>query len=201
MGTSVTTAIAARSRNMPEKREFEGDILAAFQSGRPEAIATVRRWVSHVVAHPGWRLSDAESVVQDVLLKLFDIARSGRFHGMSSFRTFATSVARNTCIDAYRRQRWRERAEVQNASGETRAIAAGDPEEERRTQERRELLRYVFQRLPEECCRLWIWIYGQGLAARQVAEKLGISETNARVRAHRCLQKARSIAREFLVEV
>ena len=185
---------------MPEKPGTEDEMLAAFERGRPEAVAAVRGWVSQVVAHPGWRFADAESIVQDILLKLLDIARAGRFRGMSSFRTFATSVARNTCIDAYRRQRWRERAERDYAAGGEPTVAPIDPETHRRTQERRELVRYIFQKLPEECRRLWVWIYGQGLAARQVGEHLGISETNARVRAHRCLQKARRVARDFLTQ-
>ncbi len=198
----MTTSRAARRPDMQGNLEIEDETFAAFMAGRPEAVATVRRWVSQVVTHRGWRLADAESVVQDVLLKLLDIARSGRFHGASSFRTFATSVARNTCIDAYRRERWRQRVERQHASGSDRVASdsGSDPEAHRQAQEKRELLRYVFQRLPEECRRLWVWIYGQGRAARQVAEQLGISETNVRVRAHRCLQKARGIARDFLAQ-
>jgi RNA polymerase sigma-70 factor (ECF subfamily) len=185
---------------MPENRQTDEEMFAAFQSGRPEALDSVRGWVAQVVTHPAWRFMDAESVVQDVLLKLLDIARSGGFRGASSFRTFAISVARHTCIDAYRRQRWRERGERRHAASAVPVSADDDPETRHQVQERRELLRYVFQKLPEECRRLWVWVYGQGLAARQVAELLGISESNVRVRTHRCLQKARDIARDALAQ-
>jgi len=185
---------------MPGNHENEGDVFAAFRAGDPETIAAVRGWVTQVVAHAAWRFGDAESVVQDVLLKLLAIARLDRFRRMSSFRTFVISVARNTCIDVYRRQRWRERVEGRQDAGGGIVVAADDPEALHRAQERRELLRYVIQRLPDECRRLWTWIYGEGLAARNVAERLGISETNVRVRAHRCLRKARSIAASFLTQ-
>ena len=194
----MTRQTTARRPHMPENHQTDDEMFAAFQEGRPETLDMVRGWVSQVVTHPGWRFVDAESIVQDVLLKLLDITRTGRFRGASSFRTFATSVARNTCIDAYRRQRRRESVEQRHSDGIVTMAAAGDPETQHQAQERLELLRYVFQRLPEECRRLWIWVYGQGLAARQVAELLGISETNVRVRAHRCLQKARGMARDFL---
>ncbi|MGH9866671.1 MAG: RNA polymerase sigma factor [Candidatus Polarisedimenticolia bacterium] len=181
-----------------EPPEVEDEILAAFRNGRPETVAMVRGWVMRVVTYPGWRFGDAESIAQDVLVKLLEIARSGRFRQTSSFRTFATSVARHTCIDAYRKQRWREQAERLHAVDTESSAASGEPDVHHEARERRELLRYVFQLLPEECRRLWVWIYGQGLAARQVAERAGISETNARVRAHRCLQRARGIARDYL---
>jgi len=183
---------------MPQNHRTEDALIAAFLSGRPEAVASVRGWVMQVVGHPAWRLGDAESVVQDVLLKLLDVTRSGNFRGASSFRTFAISVARHTCIDAYRRQRWRERFERQQAAGGDRSVSNDDPETRHQSRERLELLRYIFQKLPEECRRLWMWVYGQGLGARRVAELLGISETNVRVRTHRCLQRARDIARDFL---
>jgi len=176
------------------------DVFAAFRSGDPGAVAEVRDWVRQVVGHPAWRLTDAESVVQDVLLKILDIARADRFEHRSSFRTFATSVARHTCIDAYRKERWRERMEVRSAADADETSTSGNPEAHHSMRERRELLSYVYQKLPEECRRLWRWVYGQGLAARQVAEQLGISEENVRVRVHRCLQKARGLASDYLGE-
>lgn len=189
----MTTSAAARYRDMAENHHAQDEILEGFRGGRPGAVATVRGWVSSVAAHPGWQLADTESVVQDVLIKLLALADGGGFRGHSSFRTFSISVARHTCIDAYRKQKRRERIEREHA----REVARQDVGASGKA-ERRELLRYVFQKLPGECRRLWNWIYWQGLASRDIAEKLGITETNARVRAHRCLQKARAISRDYL---
>ncbi len=176
------------------------DVFAAFRKGDAGAVAEVRDWVRQVASHPAWRLSDVDSIVQDVLVKILDIARGDRFEHRSSFRTFAVSVARHTCIDAYRKERWRERMEGRSASDPDETAMAGNPETHHYMKERRELLAYVYQKLPEECRRLWRWVYGQGLAARLVAEHLGISEENVRVRVHRCLQKARGLASEYLGE-
>ncbi len=183
---------------MPQRPPFEDPVFSAFRGGDASALAEVRGWITQVVSHPAWRLADVESVVQDVLLKLLDIARSGAFQQRSSFRTFTISVARHTCIDAYRRQRWREQTEVRLAPTAAKVAAEGEPEAQHYAREQRDALCYIYQKLPEECRRLWLLIYGQGLAARQVAERLGISEENVRVRVHRCLQKARVIADNFL---
>ncbi len=173
------------------------EVLEGFLAGRPQAVARVRGWADAVARSRGWRFDDPEGVVQEILLKLVRVVRSGGFRKSSSFRTFVFSVAKHTCIDVYRAERWRstfveEGLEPEIPSGEE------SPEESARTSELRELLRYVFQRLSQECRQLWRWVYGEGLSAEEVSSRLDISVPNVRVRVHRCLEKARKTGRDFL---
>ena len=73
---------------------------------------------------------------------------------------------------------------------------AGDPQRDVERRERLEHLRYIHQRLPEDCRKLWGLVYGEGLPAPEVARRLGISDVNARVRIHLCLEKARELGRQ-----
>ncbi len=170
--------------------------------GRADAVETVRGWIAAMVYGAGWRLADPESAIQDVVARIIDLAARGRIRDDTDFKSFVLTVARHGCTDQFRRERLRARHETSApppAAGVADAGAApGNPESVLAHKERREMLRFIFQALPEECRRLWRWVYGQGLAAAEVAERLGISVVNVRVRVHRCLKKAQEIrGREF----
>ena len=51
--------------------------------------------------------------------------------------------------------------------------------------------------MSDDCRRLWTLIYVEKLPSDTVAERLGLSAVNIRVRAHRCLEKAREIVKQF----
>ena len=185
------TLMAARKRPDP-------DPALAFLAGDDETLRRVRSWIETVVHFQSWRFADPEGVIQEVHLKLLDIVRSRRFRGASSFKTFVGAVARNTCIDVYRVELLRHRREEQLQPAAAEPVTRGNPESAHVRRERRELARYVVQRLSENCRRLWHWVYRDGLSAREIAAKLGITPGNVRVRVHRCLQEARAIVGDYL---
>jgi RNA polymerase sigma-70 factor (ECF subfamily) len=168
-------------------------LMQAFLGGEDEAHATVRGWVVSVVRHQSWKFSDPESLTQDILVKLLAILRAGRFRGRSSFRTFVFSVSRHSCIDAFRSERFRAGNEAASAHDHEPADTMDDPEARHLRRERRQLAQYVYQRLSERCRELWRLVYAEGLPARVVGERLQITESNVRVRVHRCLKEAREI--------
>lgn len=169
-----------------------------FADGHEDALRHVQGWVEGVVHLGRWNFDDAQGVVQDTLVKILRVVRSGRFESRSTFKTFVFSVAKHTCIDVYRHERLRRRVESPGPPVVEPADDGADPGAPMRHAEGRELLSYVIQRLPDECRRLWGWVYADGLAAADVASRLGISPGHARVRVHRCLEKARSIGRAFI---
>jgi len=169
-----------------------------FADGHEDALRHVQGWVEGVVHLGRWSFDDAQGVVQDTMVKLLRVVRSGRFESRSTFKTFVFSVAKHTCIDVYRRERLRRRVESPGPPAFEPADAGADPGAPLLHAEGRELLAYVIQRLPDDCRRLWAWVYADGLAATEVASRLGITPGHARVRVHRCLEKARVIGRAFL---
>ena len=171
--------------------------LEGLLAGSEPETTRVRGWVAAVVRHSGWRLADREAVVQDIMIRLIEIGRAGRFRGASSFRTFVIAIAKNTCIDVHRRDSLRGRTETAEPV-ERFASPGSNPETAFLQNERLELLRYVVQKLSAECRRLWVWVYQERRSARAVAEQLGISEGSVRGRVHRCLNRARRIVRDFV---
>ena len=184
-----------------ESLSTDDAILNGFLAGEDEAIHHVQGWVDGVVHLGRWRFEDPEAVGQEIVMRLLDIVRSGRYARRSTFKTFVFAVAKYTCVDLFRRERLR--THVETGAGSPLAEfpngrAAEHPHRAHEERENLELLRYLLQGLPEECRRLWGWVYGEGLGAAEVARQLGTNAGTVRVRVHRCLEKARDFAREYL---
>lgn len=165
----------------------------------PQAIVTVRGWIAAMVYGAGWGLDDPEAVIQDVTVRVLHLGRTGRIRKDTDFKSFVLTVARHECTDVYRRERLRTTIESRARGTEPRQTAGGNPHRQLEEKEQRELLKFIFQALPEECRRLWRWLYRDGLPAAEVAGRLGITVVNARVRAHRCLERARTIHHDYVL--
>ncbi|HKQ98209.1 MAG TPA: sigma-70 family RNA polymerase sigma factor [Candidatus Polarisedimenticolia bacterium] len=183
-----------------ERMTTDDAILNGFLAGEEEAIHHVQGWVDGVVHLGRWRFEDPEAVGQEIVMRLLGIVRSGRYQKRSTFKTFVFAVAKYTCVDLFRRERQRTRVETV-AGAPLAGVDAGPPPDHphRALQEREdlELLKYILQGLPEECRRLWGWVYGEGLSAAEVGSRLGTNAGTVRVRVHRCLQKARDFVRQY----
>jgi RNA polymerase sigma factor (sigma-70 family) len=181
-----------------ERMTADEAILDGFLAGEDEAVHHVQGWVDGVVHLGRWRFEDPEAVAQEIVLRLLSVVRSGRYARRSSFKTFVFAVAKYTCVDVYRRERLRSRVESEAAPCADARVAWPAEHPQRALEEREDLdlLRYILQGLPEECRRLWVWVYGEGLSAAEVGNRLGASAGTVRVRVHRCLQKAREFAQQ-----
>ena len=170
--------------------------FAGFRLGGAEQIRTVRAWAETIVRGGNWRFSDPEGVVQETLLKLLRLAAAGRVRDPESFQKFVYTVAKNTCVTVYHRERSRARHE--EPAGEFDEPPAPDATTNRLERaERLTMLREILQRLPEACRQLWDSIYRERRTPDEVASALGITPVNVRVRVHRCTEKARAILREL----
>jgi RNA polymerase sigma-70 factor (ECF subfamily) len=174
------------------------EVRRGLLSGRAAALATLREWVEGLVFGGRWRLPDPEGAVQEVVTKLFWLAREDRVQEGTDFRSFVLTVARHTCTDLYRRERLRGGIEAPESPAEPPDRRAESPEERLERAERREILRYIVQGLDEGCRQLWSWIYRDGLSQGEIAERLGITPGNLRVRVHRCLKRARALHDSYL---
>lgn len=173
-------------------------LAQAFLDGDEEAQSTIAGWVAAIVRFGGWRFSDPEGVVQEVLMKLIRIGRQGGLPAATSLRPFVASVARYTCIDLYRREKHRQTfeqrmPEVFDAPGDS-----PDPERRQRERDRLDRLKYIHQRLSVDCRELWRLVYTEDLPPAEAARRLSISVGNLYVRVHRCLERAREIGRQIV---
>ncbi len=173
------------------------ELMRGFLDGDAAAVKLVQGWVDGVVYLGNWRFEDSEGIAQEVLLKLLKIVRGGGFSGQSKFKTFVFSVAKHTCIDVYRRERFRSNIPPEELEPVHAGPSGPHPQAQIEQDERIEYVKYVFQQLPDECKRLWRWVYCDHETAASVGERLGISAANVRVRVHRCLEKARRLGKGF----
>lgn len=173
--------------------------FAGFRAGNDGAIATVRAWAEVIVRGGTWRFSDPDGVVQDTLLKLLGLAAAGKVRDPESFQKFVYTVAKNTCVTVYHRERTRRRHEEAVAEYDEPAEPAQGLARLEQA-ERAEMLSEIVQRLPESCRRLWDRIYYERKKPDEVAAELGISPGNLRVRVHRCTEKAREIHRALMLD-
>jgi len=168
-------------------------LARSFAAGDAEVLRTVRGWIEPVVRYRSWRFRDPVDITHVVALRLVTLVRARKFRGESKFRTFVHSVATHTCIDAYRRQK-RLQSRERPADDPDRNPSGDSPEQALAEQDRFRVLAYLYQRLTDECRSLWRLVYVEHRSAAQVAETLEISENAARVRVHRCLERARKLA-------
>ena len=182
---------------MSKTPDDHGAVLSGFLAENDSALETVRAWVSDLVG-ARWSFPDPEAVVQEIVLELLRLARGGRIRRDTAFRSFVLTVARNTCVDHYRRQRLRATVDQDDKFFETLDAPGPDPEEAARKRERLEQVRFIVQALDPGCRDLLRRFFGEELDGGEIARRMGISPGNVRVRVHRCLDKARKIRQEFL---
>jgi RNA polymerase sigma-70 factor (ECF subfamily) len=171
------------------------EILTGFQAEREESVHHVQGWIDGIIHLGRWNFHDPEGVAQEVMIKLLTIVRRGGYRSQSSFKTFVFSVAKFTCVDTYRRER--QRPAVEQTAPHV-VSTSDDPEAALEQQRRVEMVRYIAQKLPAECRKLWSWVYDEERTAVEVGRLMGLSAGNVRVRVHRCLKKARVIGQEFV---
>ena len=173
-------------------------VYADFQQGRGDAIQQVRTWIGAVVNGGRWGFEDPDSVGQEILLRLYRIAVDDKVGDPRTFQKFVYTVSKNACLTAVRRQRRRREREVPRSDLLELGCAAESTPDRLSAAERNDALKFILQQLPQGCRELWILIYQEQLTSAQIAERLGTTAGNVRVRAHRCLERARALFQDYV---
>jgi RNA polymerase sigma-70 factor (ECF subfamily) len=138
---------------------------------------------------------DAEDVAQEVFLRLWRSCDAEDRQGMVAW---LTRVAHNLCIDLKRRRRTAQgHLRVMDATALENVPAAesnsASPEENLERSELQAQLLAALATLPAETESVMLLHYFQGLTFREIAARLGINETTAKVRVHRGRKVLRKI--------
>jgi RNA polymerase sigma-70 factor (ECF subfamily) len=180
---------------------LRGGDAAALESLMDRFAPRVYRLVYGIIRNE----ADAEEVVQDVFLTLF--RKIGSFEGRSALGTWVYRVATNAALIKRRGKRFELEVSLEDylprfledghREGD-RAMLLMDwsrsPEEECLSRERRDLVRQMIARLPEEYQLVVLLRDMEELANEEVAEILGESVAAVKSRLHR----ARMAIREEL---
>ncbi|GEM_PF-5456822 len=172
------------------------EVYKGFEDGRTRETTVVRSWVEAVVHGGNWRFGDSEGVVQDVVLKLYQLVKAGKVQEPGGFQKMAYTVAKFRCVDIYQAERRRREREGAEIDVEQMPVSSSSADEALRQREQMETLAYIVQRLSKTCRELWDLVYRQKKPQSDIAEELGVTVNNLRVRVHRCLESARKIYAE-----
>ena len=177
------------------------ELAEAFLRGNPEAHRAIVRLAAGVVRHGGWRFSDPEDVIADIVLCVFRAVQRNAYRGEGPFGGYVVRIARCRAITHWRKEKLgRERENPieqfeRDGTVELDHPGGKGPEDDLLTAD---TLEYILQRLSARCRRLFGLVYFEGRTTAEVARILEITETNVRVTHFRCLREGRRIADEIV---
>lgn len=150
----------------PETADSSRWFLTELEPHRP----ALRAWL--LARFP--TVSDVDDVVQESFAR---VARARESGPVRSARALVFATARNLALDMLRRQRV---VSFEPVPEETELTAISDNIDVIATvsrQEELELLTQAIQTLPERCRRIFTLRTAYGLSQRQIADRLGVSES------------------------
>ncbi|PLT28293.1 RNA polymerase sigma factor SigX [Peribacillus deserti] len=138
----------------------------------------------------------AEDLVQEVYIRVYKSFE--QFEGKSSEKTWLYSIARNTAIDHFRKQKsWKQRL-LENFDWSKNEIKDEQPLPEEFLMEKEEL-RFVYESL-DHCTvdqkTVIILRYIQDLSITETASVLGWTESKVKTTQHRALKNLKKIINE-----
>lgn len=131
----------------------------------------------------------AEELAQETLLRLYT---SRRAYPLAHLRARALRIAANLAVDHQRKKQVRARHELATPSWEIAADGAPDPERIVGAKQSVQQLVHALHELSPDCRAVLIWSRMHGLTHRQIAARLGISESMVAKHLDRALRHCRS---------
>jgi RNA polymerase sigma-70 factor (ECF subfamily) len=135
--------------------------------------------------------TDANDVVQDTYVRAFRGLR--RFRGDAQFSTWLYRIASN-CASSFTARRTRQRCDSLSEAAE---VIQTNPDQDPTLQAEASTLRQTIERaleqLPQRLRAVVVLKHLEDLSHREIAERLGISESATKVRLHRARNTLRRI--------
>lgn len=176
------------------------ELLTAFRDGQREAFgALLRRYERELYGYLRRYLNDdhlADDVFQNTFLQVY--VKAGQYEAGRPVRPWLYTIATNQAVDALRRQGRHpvvslDQTVRESGDGEVRSLlellesGAAGPFEHVRLEERRLLVRFGVEQLPEFLRQVVILAYYQGLKYRDIAEVMDIPVGTVKSRLHAAL--------------
>jgi RNA polymerase sigma-70 factor, ECF subfamily len=155
-----------------------------------EAQLTARFW-ERVRLFAARRLRDqsaAEDVAQETLRRVLEALRNGRVENLDALPGFVFQTAQHLCLQQYRSSGREERA-LERLGRAGRPSGEADPLRGLIAEERRHAVLTALDRLAPDERELLRLLYYEQVDPARVAERLGVTPGNLRVRKHRLLRK------------
>lgn len=156
--------------------------------------------IYRIVRRRGWQDADAQDIAQIVLLKIADAIGEFDTHGKARFRTWLTTVCRNTLVDELRRRNARLQPE-DGASLEHFSSTDAISDEEMNLEHRRQVFRWAATRAANEfSTTTWMAFWKtsvDAMSAVDAAEHLSISVGAVYTARSRVMQTLKKWVQEY----
>lgn len=163
------------------------------------------RVYNFILRRTGGNREAAEDLLQDTFLRV--VHRAASFKQQSKFTTWLYTIARNLCIDAARKARYRNHARLDQPLSKSEAEGATlldrvpspnpGPDVETRDRRFRRALDVALDALPEEQRDVFIMREFEGLKFREIADVMDIPENTVKSRMRYALQALKTALASF----
>ena len=139
---------------------------------------------------------EAEEVSQDTFIKVF---RSlNRFKGDSKFSTWIYRVAYNTCLDRLKKHKREQQVVAIDEYTEHQVKTIDNALDAMEKEERKQAVQSCLQLLPSDDSALLTLFYFEELSLEEIADIVGLTANNVKVKLFRSRKKLTSILRDRL---
>lgn len=188
------------------------ELMLSFRGGDARAFATlvarhrapVYNFILRLVGHP----ARAEDVLQETWLKVVRGAQD--WQPKARFTTWVYTIARNLCVDAARKESYRQTESLDapiGADGEGRALGEQLPDGHGTSPDRgaynnsvRPLIERALRSLPEEQREVFLLREYSGITFKEIAEVTGVPENTVKSRMRYALEGLRKKLAELGVD-
>lgn len=146
---------------------------------------------------------DAEEVAQEAYLSAFQGIKG--FQGRSSFFAWLRGIAHHLCLRRRRRKQpvtipWEKGSPEEEETSPSKWLASSElsPEQQVLQKELQEQIEAALHRLTPENREIFILDAVEGLSNREIAEIMGVSLANVKIRLHRIREFLRKELTEYL---
>ncbi|MDX1777737.1 MAG: RNA polymerase sigma factor [Thermodesulfobacteriota bacterium] len=203
--------MASDHRNTTDKQSDE-ELMLLYQKGNEQAFEVlywrhqrgIFNYISHFIGESG---AQAEDLLQDIFLKV--VKASKRYEPSAKFTTWLYQIARNGCIDHFRKMKHRKTTSLSQPIDREEdltiesTIANNDPSPEKsaRITEITGLLQEALKTLPEEQREVFLMREDLNLSFAEIAESIGCPINTAKSRMRYALEHLRkTLKREGITQ-
>jgi RNA polymerase sigma factor (sigma-70 family) len=157
--------------------------IVDFLRGEASLVESIRAAILRTVRGFQFASEDLiEELAQETLSRVYLNLHQGQFRAEAALRTYVQRVAKYVCLEHLRRARIPAEIDLESIPSSERL----GPEEQLLRAEERRIARRALAAMSSECRRLFHLIFIEGLTYREIADRIGITETAVKVRVHRC---------------
>lgn len=177
----------------------EPALLERIRAGEEQALVRLfhanRRAVTALVVRNSGTAGDAEEILQEALVILWERVRGGTFEAQAKIETFVYATARNLWLRRLARRRKETPAEL---DPEGSPSTDPSPLEELMESQEAGLVALALRKLGEPCRTILVLFYWEEATMEEIARRLGFANAEtAKSKKYQCKKALRTIVREL----